>query len=146
VRSPFHSESEAFRSVVLLVLGLIPLVLAATFGPAWLAIAVLAVLLGALALWVAWLRVRMLRGVELPVKMAPPHVGSAEERRILVVANDTLQERELIGELADLAALRRTRVLVLVPALVSPIARLTGAVDGPIDQARLRLRRIRLGG
>jgi uncharacterized membrane protein len=71
VRSPFSSESEAFRSVLLLILALIPVVLAAVLGPTWLAVAVLAVVLGALALRIARLRVRKLRGHELPLKMAP---------------------------------------------------------------------------
>jgi hypothetical protein len=139
VRSPFHSEQEAFRFLLLLTLALIPVVLAAAFGPAWLAIAVLAVILGALAVRVALLRMRKLRGLELPVKMAPPHVGSAAERRVLVVANDTLSEEALLSELERLASVPRTHVLLLVPALISPGARLTGAVDSLMDQARVRL-------
>jgi plastocyanin len=140
VRSPFPSEAEAFRTVLLLILALVPVVLAAVFGPTWLAVAVLAVALGALAVRVAQLRVRKLRGLQLPVKMAPPHLGPAEERRVLVVANDTLGEEALMGEVQALAALPGTRVLLLVPALISPGARLSGAVDGPLGRARVRLR------
>ena len=140
MRSPFHSEPEAFRFVLLLTLALIPVVLAAALGPTWLALAVLAVVLGALALRVAQLRMRKLRGLELPVKMAPPHMGSAAERRVLVVANDTLSEEALLTEVERLASVPRTHVLLLVPALISPGARLTGAVDSLLDQARLRLR------
>src|SRR5450759_568100 len=98
MRSPFHSEQEAFRFVLLLVLALIPVALAAALGPTWLALVVLAVVLGALAVRVAQLRMRKLRGLEMPVKMAPPHVGSPAERRILVVANDTLSEQALLSE------------------------------------------------
>jgi len=140
VRSPFHSEQEAFRFVLLLILALLPIVLAAALGPTWLALVVLAVVLGALAVRVAQLRVRKLRGLELPVKMAPPHRGSAAERRVLVVANDTLSEEALLSEVERLASVPRTHVLLLVPALVSPAARLTGAVDGLLDQARARLK------
>ena len=43
MRSPFYSEQEAFRFLLLVILGLIPVVLAAVLGPAWLALAVLAV-------------------------------------------------------------------------------------------------------
>ncbi|HEY4896003.1 MAG TPA: hypothetical protein VII01_07925, partial [Solirubrobacteraceae bacterium] len=92
MRSPFHSEPEAFRFVLLLIVALIPVVLAATLGPTWLALVVLAVVIGALAVRLVLLRTRKLRGLELPVKMAPPHVGSAAERRVLVVAHDTLSE------------------------------------------------------
>jgi len=139
MRSPFHSEPEAFRFVLLLTLALIPLVLAATLGPTWLALVVLAVVLGALAVRVVQLRVRKLRGLELSVKMAPPHVGPAGERRVLVVANDTLSEEALLNEVERLASVPSTHVLVLVPALISPGARLTGAVDDLLDQARVRL-------
>jgi plastocyanin len=140
VRSPFHSEQEAFRFVLLVILGLLPIVLAAVLGPTWLALVVLAVVLGALAVRVAQLRMRKLRGVELPVKMAPPHLGSAAERRVLVVANDTLSEEALLSEVERLASVPSTHVLLLVPALISPGARLTGAVDGLLDQARGRLK------
>ncbi len=139
MRSPFHSEQEAFRFVLLLILALIPVVLAAALGPTWLALVVLAIVLGALAVRVAQLRMRKLRGLELPVKMAPPHVGSAAERRVLVVANDTLSEEALLGEVERLASAPGTHVLLLVPALISPGARLTGAVDGLLNQARGRL-------
>src|SRR5271166_1902572 len=83
---------------------------------------------------------RTLRGVELPVKMAPPHLGSAAERRVLVVANDTLSEEALLTEVERLASVPHTHVLLLVPALISPGARLTGAVDSLLDQARVRLK------
>ena len=97
-------------------------------------------MLGALALRVAQLRMRKLRGLELPVKMAPPHMGSAAERRVLVVANDTLAEETLLSEVERLASVPGTHVLLLVPALISSGARLTGAVDSPLDQARVRLK------
>jgi hypothetical protein len=139
VRSPFHSEQEAFNFVLLLILALVPIVLAAALGPTWLALVVLAVILGALAVRVAQLRMRKLRGLELPVKMAPPHLGSAAERRVLVVANDTLGEEALLSEVERLASGPATHVLLLVPALIPPGARLTGAVDSLLDQARARL-------
>jgi len=140
VRSPFHSEQEAFRFLLLLILGLLPVVLAAALGPTWLALAVLAVVLVILAARVAQLRMRKLRGLALPVKMAPPHMGSAAERRVLVVANDTLGEVALLREIERLACVPDTHLLLLVPALISPGARLTGAIDGLLDQARVRLK------
>jgi plastocyanin len=140
VRSPFHSEQEAFRFLLLLILGLLPIVLAAALGPTWLALVVLAVILGVLALRVAQLRMRKVRGLALPVKMAPPHMGSAAERRVLIVANDTLGEEALLSEVERLACVPDTHLLLLVPALISPGARLTGAIDGLLDQARARLK------
>jgi len=140
VRSPFHSEQEAFRFVLLLTLALIAVALAATLGSKWLALVVLAVALGAFAGRFVQVRMRRLRGLELPVKMAPPHLGSAAERRVLVVANDTLIEAALLSEVERLASVPLTHVFLLVPALISPAARLTGAVDSVSDQARARLK------
>ena len=140
MRSPFHSETEAFRSVVLLLLALIPVVLAAAFGPTWLALLLLAVVLGAVAARAAQMHMRKLRGLVLPVKMAPPHVGSAAERRVLVVANDTLGEEGLLGEVERLASIPQTRVLLLVPAPITAGARLTGAVDNVLDDLGVRLK------
>jgi plastocyanin len=140
VRSPFHSEQDAFRFVVLLVLALLAVVLAAALGPTWLALVVIAAILGALALRIVQLRIRKLRGLELPLKMAPPHLGPAGERRILIVANDTLGEEALLSEVERLTSEPGTRVLLLVPALISSRARLTGAVDSVLDQAHIRLK------
>lgn len=140
MRSPLHSEGEAFRFVLLLILALTPVVLTAALGVTWLALVVLAVILGALAVHVVQLRMRKLRGRELSVKMAPPHLGSSAERRVLIVANDTLSEEALLSEVERLASVPLTHVLLLVPALVGRGARLTGAVDGLLDQARVRLK------
>lgn len=138
MRSPFQSEPEAFRSVLAVLLALLAIVLAAVLGPAWLALAVLAVMLVGLVIRATQLRIRKQR-LDRPLKSAPPHVGSAADRRVLVVANDTLGELALLGEVERLASVPHTHVLMLAPALVSSGARLTGAVDGPVDQARVRL-------
>ncbi len=143
MHSPFHSEGEAFRFVVLLILAAIPVVLAAALGPTWLAAVVIGLILAAVAVRVTRLHMRKLAGLELPVKMAPPHMGSVAERRVLVVANDTLSEEALLTEIMRLASEPLTHVLLLVPALISPVARLTGAVDGLLEQARVRLKTAR---
>lgn len=140
MRSPLHSESEAFRFVLLLILALAAVVLAASLGPSWLAPAVLAIALGALAAHATRVRTRKLRGIEVPVKMAPPHIGPAAERRVLLVANDTLAEEALVAEVERLASVPMTRVLLLVPAVISRGTRMTGGVDGPLEQARARLK------
>jgi len=140
VRSPFQSEPETFRFLLLLILALLLVVAAAALGPTWVALVVLAVIVAALAMRMAQLHVRRLRGLELPLKMAPPHVGSPADRRVLVVANDTLGEEALLAEVERLASSPHTQVLLLAPALISSGARLTGGVDGFVDEARLRLK------
>ncbi len=139
MRSPFDSEQEAFRSVLWVILALLAVALAAVLGPTWLALVVLALVVAAVAARATQLHMRKLRGLELGVKMAPPHVGPATERRVLVVANDTLGEDALLGELRRLASVPHTRVLVLVPALIGASARLTGGVDELLDEARSRM-------
>lgn len=147
MRSPFYSERDAFRFLLVLIVALLMVVLASALGPGWLALVALGLIPGAAAMLWAQLRMRKLRDLELPVKMAPPHVGSATERRVLVVANDTLGEEGLLSELERLADRPDTRVLLLVPALISSASRLTGAVDTILDQTRVRLRTVldRLG-
>lgn len=139
MRSPFQSETEAFETVLLVVVALIPIVLAAALGPTWLALAVVAVVICALIARVVQLRMRRLRGIEIPVKMAPAHVGPQSERRVLVVANDTLQESALVGEVKALTNREGTSVLLLVPAVVSKGDRLTGSIDDSVAEARGRL-------
>jgi hypothetical protein len=120
-----------------LVLALVPIVLAAVLGPAWLAVVVLAVVVGGVAARAGQLRMRKLRRPDLLVKMAPPHLGSAAERRALVVANDTLSEEALLSEIERLVSAPGMHVMLLVPAAVSAGARLTGAIDSLMDQAHV---------
>jgi hypothetical protein len=140
VRSPFDSEQEAFRFVLVLIVALAAIALAFAFGPSWLAYVVVAILPAAVAVHATRLQMRKLRGEVVPVKMAPPHVGSPEERRVLVVANDTLDEESLLAELVRLGSQPDTHVLVLAPAMISGPARLAGAFQGPMDEARTRVR------
>ncbi|MGA2322197.1 MAG: hypothetical protein ABSG95_15925 [Solirubrobacteraceae bacterium] len=139
MRSPFSSEQEAFRFLLLVVAALIPIVLAAVFGPTWLAVVVLVVVLGAVAMRAAMLHMRKLAGPAMPVKMAPPHIGSPSDRRVLVVANQTLNEDALLSELERLTSNPSVRIRVLAPALIPPAARLTGDVDGLLAEARAKL-------
>src|SRR5581483_11530285 len=76
---------------------------------------------------------------ELAMKSAPAHVGATDERRILVVANDTLEEDVVVCAIERLASVPRSHVRVLAPTLVSARARCTCDVDGPREQARRRL-------
>jgi len=141
VPSRFHRGSETFRFLLLVMVALIPIVLVAVLGPTWLALVVLGFGICALAARAVQLRMRRLRDPELSVKMAPPHLGEAAERRVLVVANDTLSETSLLGEVRRLASVPHTHVLLLVPALISPGERLTGAGEDALAQARVRLSR-----
>jgi hypothetical protein len=63
------------------------------------------------------------------------------ERRILVVANETVAGRELLEELRRLTAGGETDVLVVAPALNSRLRYLFADVDEAREQAEQRLTR-----
>lgn len=134
MRNPFRSEADALRFLVFLLVAAAPVVLAAAFGPTWLALTLLGFALAAPVL-----RILRPRRSQLRLRTAPAHVGAANERRVLVVANDTLGERGLARELERLASAERTEVQVLAPALVSGRARWTGGGDAALVCARARL-------
>jgi plastocyanin len=139
VRRSFLSEQDAFRSLLLVIVALVLISIVAVLAPTWFALAVLAIVFLALAARAAQLRIRRLRSPDVLVKMAPPHLGARTERRVLVIASDTLGEESLLDELESVAATPHTQALLLVPARVSLGARLTGAVDGALDEARTRM-------
>lgn len=143
MRNPFRSESEAFAFLLLAVAVFVPVAAAAAFGPTWLAVALLAIAVLALAART----VRRPR-LALELKSAPAHAGPAGEHRILVVANDALGAVELTAEIERLGAASGTRVLLLAPALVSRWGRITSNVDVPREraQARVQAALARIGG
>jgi hypothetical protein len=70
----------------------------------------------------------------------PPEAPDTGVHRILVVANETVQGRELIDEIARRAQHGRLEVLVVAPALVeSRIKYGLGDVDEAVEEARRRL-------
>ena len=137
--NPFRGASETFYIVLAAMLGLIVIDLAAGLGPTWFAIAAVAVILVAMAMRMVQFRALRRQSRELHLRSAPAHVGSSAERRVLVVANDTLGEEGLLEVIEKLGSAPHTQVLVLAPALISPGARLTGAIDRSLVQARVRL-------
>ncbi len=97
------------------------------------AVAVFVVLTAALAWWVL-----RRRDAEAPVR----HVSAASppgEHRILVVANETVGGLELLREIRERSAGSRARVLVVCPALNSPIRHWASDEDGARTTASSRL-------
>ena len=134
MRNPARSEQDAFRFLLFVLVTAVPVAIAASLGPAWLAPALLA-----LALAVVAVRALRPQPPHLLLKSAPAHVGAADERRILVVANDTLGEDGLARELERLASSPRTHVRVLVPALVSRRAHWASVTDRAHEDAQRRV-------
>jgi GABA permease len=76
---------------------------------------------------------------ERPVRTAPAHVGAEDDRRILVVANETLADVRLAEEIKRAAAENRKHVHVVCPALTSRVRHWTSDLDGANAEAQERL-------
>ena len=101
MRNPFRSEGDAFR-FVLLTIGYFALIVIGSVINSWVGLAVFLVLTG-LALWAIFRR----REPEAPVQQAPP-ASPPDERRVLVVANETVGGPELLAEIRARSAGRRS--------------------------------------
>ena len=134
MRNPFRTEEEAFRFVWLTIV-YFALIVVSYFIYSWLALGVFIVETAVVA-W--WLLTRGRR--EQPVKQVPPPHPEGE-RRILVIANETVEGAELLRELCRKSENVNERVLVVVPALNSPLKHWTSDEDGAREDAQARLSR-----
>jgi GABA permease len=132
-RNPLRSEAEAFR-FVLLTVAYFALIVVASFVRTWLGVAVFLVLT-ALVLW-RWTRKAP---AEPPERVVVASQAEEGERRILVVANETVGGAELLDVLRAMAAGVREQILVVTPALNSPIRHWTSDDDGARAAAQQRL-------
>jgi hypothetical protein len=127
-----RSEAEAYR-LLLLTIGYFALIVAASWINRWLGLAVFVVL----SLAVVW-RTFGRRNEKRP----PEHVehrGPESERRILVIANETVQGGALRDRIAEKSKGFRTQVLVVTPALNSPLRHWVSDEDGARADAEVRL-------
>ena len=146
MRNPLRSEAEAYRFVLAAVVYFGAIILATTLGGLWAGIAVFVVASAAVAWWVLFTGRR-----ERPVLVAPPQRHPTDERRILVVANETVGGaalREAIREKArDYAT---SKVHVVAPVLNTPVRHWTSDEDPARRAADERLQaslaRLREGG
>jgi hypothetical protein len=133
MRNPFRTEEAAFR-FLLLVIAYFALIAIASVINTWFGLAVFLLETGALITW--WLMTRDKR--EAPEKQAaPPHPPG--EKRVLVIANETVGGPELLAELKRHARGRKTEVLVVTPALNSPLKHWVSDEDGARAAAAERL-------
>lgn len=135
MRNPFRTEDAAFR-FVFVTIGFFGLIAIASLINRWAGLAVFLLETGAIVTW--WLTTRT--APEAPVKHAPP-AHPPGGKRVLVVANETVGGRELLDELERHAAGRDTEVLVVVPALNSPLKHWVSDEDGARASAQERLQR-----
>jgi hypothetical protein len=132
-RNPFRSEAEAYR-FLLLTVGYFALIVAGAAIGTWVGVAVFVVLTAA-AVWF-WLRSR---SNEPALKPSVPRVGSDDERRILVIANETVGGEELLTILRSKAAGVSEQILVVCPALNSQVRHWVSDEDGARAAAQARL-------
>jgi hypothetical protein len=132
VRNPFRTEEAAFRFVWLVIL-YSGLIVAGSFISVWVGLGVF-IVETAIALW--WVTTRG-RG-ERPIPQTPPPHADGE-RRILVIANETVGGAELLDQIRKRSEGVNERVLVVVPALNSPLRHWTSDEDGARAAAQERL-------
>ena len=132
--NPFRSESEAYRFLLLTVGYFAAIVLAAVVLGKWAGLTVFALLTLA-ALYLA-----LRRGTPEPrVQQAVPRQGAEDERRILVIANETVAGGALRAEIKRRSEGFREEVLVVCPALNAPLRHWVSDEDGARADAQKRL-------
>src|SRR5437870_692302 len=132
MRNPFRTEAEAFRFVWLTIVYGALIVIGSRINT-WLGLGVFIVETAVVAWWI------LTRGRrERPVPHAPPPHPEGE-RRILVIANETVGGGPLLDEVKKRSEGVREQVLVVVPALNSPLKHWVSDTDGATEAAQERL-------
>jgi nucleotide-binding universal stress UspA family protein len=133
--NPFRSEAEAYR-FVWLTIGYFGLIVAGALINRWLGLAVF-IVLSAIVLFFYFRR-----GERQPRVLAPTRARTAEdERRILVIANETVGGETLRNTIRERSAGFRAHVLVVTPALNSPLKHWVSDEDEARQAAQERLAR-----
>ena len=131
--NPLRSEAEAFRFLIASIVYFGAIVVAAVAGGKWAGIIVFIVLSTAVVAW--WLHARR---DEKPIQTRPrPHAEG--ERRILVIANETVGGHTLRSMILEKSLDVREEVLVVTPALNSPLKTWVSDEDGARAAAQERL-------
>jgi hypothetical protein len=132
VPNPFRSEAEAYR-FVWLTIGYFALIVAASFVSKWLGLAVFVLLSVGLLGWMAR------RRREKPIRTVTRRHGDPDVRRILVIANETVGGAALRETIRERSEGYREQVLVVCPALNSPLRHWASDEDKAREAANERL-------
>ena len=144
MQNPFRSEAEAFRFLIRTIAYFAVIAVAALINK-WLGVAVFVIATGVIVWWLFF------RGEpKRPIQTAPARHGGEGERLILVVANETVGGATLRDRIRERSEGVRAEVLVVSPALNTPIRHWASDEDGAraVAEARLResLSMLRAGG
>jgi hypothetical protein len=134
LKNPFRSEAEAYR-FVWLTLGSLLLIAIGSWINVWVGVAVF-IVEAVVATWILFFRGEP----DQPVRQTPAAHGE-NERRILVVANETVAGRELFARIKEMSADVAEKVLVVSPALNSPLKHWVSDEDEARAAAQARLER-----
>jgi hypothetical protein len=132
MRNPFKSEADAFQ-LVLLAIGYFGLIVLAAAINRWVGVVVFALLTAGAVAWI----VRARR--EPPERTAPLRRSAPGERRILVIANETVGGETLREEIRHRAEDYEERVRVICPTLLSRVRFIASDEDEARAQAQERL-------
>ena len=132
MESPFRSEAAAFR-FLLITIGAFALIVLASWASTALGF------LTFLGLSAAAVAVYLRQRGPAPEPTSVQRLGDPGERRILVVANETVAGEELLSVISTLALSRRSTFLVVSPALNSRLKTFTSDEDPARAAAQERL-------
>jgi hypothetical protein len=131
--NPLRSEEEAFRFLIASIAYFGAIVIASVAGGTWVGLGVFIALTAAVVAW--WARARS----EVQTEKTLPRPHAAGERRILVIANETVGGHTLRSAILERSLDVREEVLVVTPALNSPIRHWVSDDDGARAAAQERL-------
>ena len=132
MESPFRSEAAAFR-FLLITIGAFALIVLASWASTALGF------LTFLGLSAAAVAVYLRQRGPAPEPTSVQRLGDPGERRVLVVANETVAGEELLSVISTLALSRRSTFLVVSPALNSRLKTFTSDEDPARAAAQERL-------
>lgn len=131
MRNPFRSEVEAYHFLLLTVSAFAAIAVASLLGGAWAGVPVWGVVTAAAAFFYLG-RGRSQR----QLRTAPAHVGGKYDRRVLVLASETVADDQLAEEIERATRGYDAEVLVVCPTPVSHVRHWTSDLDGARKQAQ----------
>jgi len=132
MESPFRSEAAAFRFLLITIGAFGLIVVASVISPTLGVLTFIGLSAAAVAVYLRQ------RG-PAPEREQVATLGGPDERRVLVVANETVRGEELLSTISTLALTERTQFLVVCPALNSRLKTFTSDEDPAREAAQARL-------
>jgi hypothetical protein len=134
VKNPLRSEAEAFQFLLGAIAYFAAIAIAGVINE-WAGLAVFVLLTAGVLWW--WFRARRVEAA--PRQTVPTHRGGPGDRRILVIANETVGGEALRDRIRERSSGYRTEVRVVSPALNTPLRHWASDEDPARAQAQERL-------